>query len=199
MIKIEQLQKLYYGRKLSMWDVAKTISVTPKTVEYWMDKHNLRRRSGSESAYVKQNPNGDPFKIKNKLTKKDRELLLAGLMLYWAEGSRKNKHVIQMANLDYRLILLFIKFLKRICGVKEEKTCLNIQLYRRFDKQNTKNYWSRILKVPKRFISVNIHSDTRSKPNSQWSKYGIARIEVRNVKLKRWIDAALENYLAKWV
>ncbi len=181
-----------------MWDVAKTMSITPRTVEYWMDKHNLRRRSGSESAYVKQNPNGDPFKIKNKLAKKDKELLLAGLMLYWAEGSRKNKHVIQMANLDYRLILLFIKFLRRICDVKEEKICLNIQLYRKFNKEETKNYWSRILKVSKRFIAVNIHSDTRSKPEKQWSKYGIARIEVRNVKLKQWIDKELEKQIGKW-
>jgi len=198
MLKREVLQKLYYDKKLSMWDIAKTISVTPATVEYWMQKHDLRRRSISESAYAKQNPNGDPFKIKNKLTKKDKELLLVGLMLYWAEGSRKNKHVIQMANLDYRLILLFIKFLKRICGVKEEKICLNIQLYRRFDTEHTKNYWSRILKVPKRFIAVNIHSDARSKPERQWSKYGIARVEVRNVKLKQWIDGTLERYLSKW-
>jgi hypothetical protein len=199
MLKKEQLQKLYYGKKLSMWDIAKTLSVTPKTVEYWMDQHNLIRRSNSECAYVKQNPNGDPFKIKARLTRKDKDLLLAGLMLYWAEGSRKNKHTIQMANLDHRLILLFIKFLRRICGVKEEKICLNIQLYRKFNKEETKNYWSRILKVPKRFIAVNIHSDVRSKPTKQWSRYGIARIEVRNTKLKSWIDVALERYLDKWV
>lgn len=104
-----------------------------------------------------------------------------------------------MANLDYKLILLFIKFLRRICGVKEEKICLNIQLYRRFDKEKTRNYWSEILGVPQRFIAVNIHSDNRSKPNKQWSEYGIARIEVRNVKLKQWIDGALKNYLNKWI
>lgn len=179
-----------------MWDIAKVLSTTPATVIYWMKKYCFKRRSSSECAYVKQNPNGDPFKIKNKLTRKDKELLILGLMLYWAEGSRRNKHIIQMANLDYRLISLFIKFLKRICGIREEKVCLNIQLYRRFDKEKTRNYWSRILGVPKRYIAVNIHSDTRSKPDKQWSKYGIARIEVRNVKLKQWIDNTLDSYLA---
>jgi hypothetical protein len=197
MLRKELLRKLYYDKKLSMWDTAKVISVTPATVAYWMKKHNFIRRSISESAYVKQNPDGDPFKIRDKLTHKDKELLLCGLMLYWAEGSRRNKHTIQIANLDYRLILLFIKFLKRICGVEDRKICLNIQLYREFDRDKTKNYWSRVLSVPKRFISVHIHSDTRSKPNNQWSKYGIARIEIRNVKLKQWIDEALEYYLTK--
>lgn len=181
-----------------MWDIAKILSVTPATVEYWMQKYNFKRRSQSESAYVKQNPNGDPFRIKNKLTCRDKELLLNGLMLYWAEGSRRNKHVIQMANLDYRLILLFAKFLKRICGVRKHKLCLTVQLYRRFNKEKTRNYWSRKLGVPKRFISVQIHTDKRSKPNKQWSKNGIARIEVRNVKLKQWIDNSLEEYLVKW-
>lgn len=68
-----------------------------------------------------------------------------------------------------------------------------------FDREKTKNYWSRKLCIPKRFILVQIHSDRRSKPNKQWSKYGIARIEVRNMKLKQWIDAALKKYLNKWV
>ncbi len=199
MLKREALQTLYYDKKLSMWDISKVISVTPATVGYWMKKYDLKRRSISESAYVKQNPDGDPFKIKSKFTGSDKELLLCGLMLYWAEGSRRNKHTIQMANLDYRLILLFIKFLKRICGVKEEKICLNIQLYREFDKDKTKNYWSKTLGVPKRFIAVNVHSDNRSKPDRQWSKYGIARIEVRNVKLKQWIDNSLQEYLTKWI
>lgn len=104
-----------------------------------------------------------------------------------------------MANLDYRLILLFIKFLKRTCGVVEEKICLNIQLYRKFDKEETKNHWSTMLGVPKRFIAVNVHSDVRSKPNKQWSSHGIARIEVRNVKLKKWLDDTLEEYIAKWI
>ena len=181
-----------------MRDIARSFSVTPATVIYWMKKYNLRRCSGSECAYVKHNPEGDPFKIKKRLTKNDKELLLCGLMLYWAEGSRRNKHTIQMANLDYRLILLFIKFLKIICCLKEEKICLNIQLYKEFNREKTRNYWSRILGVPKRFISVHIHTDVRIKPNRQWSKYGIARIEIRNIKLKQWIDETLDKYLLKW-
>lgn len=199
MLEKKILQECYYYKKLSMVDTAKILNVTPATVAYWMQRHEFRRRSISEGVYIKQNPNGDPFSIKLRLTDKDKELFLAGLMLYWAEGSRRNKHTIQMANLDYRLILLFIKFLKKICGVVEEKICLNIQLYREFDKEKTRNYWSKILGVPKRFIAVNIHSDTRSKPERQWSQYGIARIEIRNVKLKQWIDSALEKYLAKWI
>ncbi len=182
-----------------MPDVAQTLSVTPAAVRYWMEKHRLRRRPNHESAYVKQNPDGGPFEIKNKLSESDRELLISCLMLYWAEGSRRNKHVIQLANLDERMLRLFVRFLRVICGVRENKLCLTVQLYRDFDKEKTKNYWSKNLRISKRFIAVNIHFDKRSKPNQQWSKYGIARIEVRNIKLKQWIDKALERYLDKWI
>ncbi|MFA5095899.1 MAG: hypothetical protein WC478_01000 [Candidatus Omnitrophota bacterium] len=164
-----------------------------------MKRHQLERRSISESVYVKLNPSGDPFSIKTQLTDRDRELLISGLMLYWAEGSRRNKHVIQLANLDHRMLLLFIKFLRNICGVKEEKLTLNIQLYKKFNKEITKNHWSQLLSIPKNLVAVNIHSDLRSKFQQQWSKYGIARIEVRNVKLKHWLDSALEEYLIKWI
>jgi len=193
------LQKLYYDKRLSMLEIARAISLTPATVKYWMDKYGLARRSASESAYVKQNPSGDPFRIKNRLSERDEKLFLSCLMLYWAEGSRRNNHVIQIANLDHRMLSIFIKFLKQICYVKEEKIRLTIQLYKEFDKKIVKNYWSKQLGVPKRFIAVNIHSDIRSKPTKQWSKYGIARIEVRNVKLKRWIDEQLERQISLWI
>ena len=198
MIDKNLLRRLYFVKKLSMWGIAKELSITPAKVVYWMKKHDLSRRSSNESAYVKLNPNGDPFHINDKLTLKNKELLLLSLMLYWAEGSRKNKHTIQLANLDYRMLKMFIKFLKIICNVREDKLCLTIQLYRHFNREKVKNYWSRTLGVPGRLIAVNIHSDARSKPNEQWSKNGIARIEVRNVKLKRWLDSMLEAYLKKW-
>lgn len=181
-----------------MFDLAGSLGVTPATVVYWMKKYDLVRRSSSESAYVKQNPAGDPFKIKNRLSKQDRELLVAALMLYWAEGSRKNKYVIQLANLDARLLAIFIKFLRTICGVKENKVCLTVQLYKEYDRNETKDYWAKTLKIPHKYITVGIHSDIRSKPEKLWSKYGIARIEVRNVKLKQWLDETLETYLKRW-
>ena len=199
MIEKRLLCEEYYKKKLSMMGIAGILGITPATVVYWMKKHGLSRRSSNESAYVKQNPHGDPFNIKTKLTVRERELFLCGLMLYWAEGSRRNKHVVQLANLDNRMLLLFVKFLRIICGVVEEKLSLNVQLYREFDKTSTKKHWSKVLSIPAYLIAVNIHSDKRSKPTQQWSRYGIARIEVRNVKLKQWIDAALDEYLNKCI
>ena len=67
MISEKILHKLYYDQKLSMVDVAAKLRTTPSKVGYWLEKYNMPRRSQSESAYAKQNPNGDPFKIKRNL------------------------------------------------------------------------------------------------------------------------------------
>ena len=184
----DQLRHLYDIKKLSMVDIARKLKVTHAKIYYWFKKYGIKRRSQSDSSYVKQNPNGDPFRIKEKLDNKEKELLVSGLMLYCAEGHRTNKHSVQLANLDHRILKIFAKFLREICGVHQNKMGLYVQLYRKFDKNTARNYWSRGLKIPKTQISICPHTDKRSKIEGQRSKFGIARIQVHNYKLKNWID-----------
>jgi DNA-binding Lrp family transcriptional regulator len=199
MLKKELLYKLYYDKRLSMWDIAKILSVTPATVIYWMEKHNLKRRSRSEGAYVKQNPNGDPFRIKKKINNKERMLLISGLMLYCGEGHRNNKYSIQLANLDHKILKIFTEFLRKICGVHKNKISLYVQLYRKFNKDAARDYWSKTLMIPKPQIYIYTHTDKRSKIEEQRSKFGIARIQVHNYKLKNWLDRKLDFYLDKLI
>ncbi len=180
---------------MSMMQIATQCHTTHPRVYYWFKKHNIKRRSWCDSAYVKHNPEGDPFEIKQNLNPIDEELLLAGLMLYWAEGHRANRYSVEIANLDHRMLKLFVKFLRQVCRMDEDKITLYVQLYKRFDKKQAKIYWSKTLKIPTSQISVNYHTDKRSKAQEQKSKFGIARIQVHNYKLKAWIDEQLANYL----
>lgn len=182
-----------------MAQVAGKLRVMPSTVEYWLKKYSIPRRSCSESAYIKQNPNGDPFKIKRRLNPQDKELLVIGLMLYWTEGSKTNKSLLQLANLDYRMLQLFLKFLRKICKIDEARLRLYVRLYKTFDREIAKIYWSRCLNIPEKQVSIYPHTDKRSKVNKQWSKYGIATLQFSNTKLKKWLDDEIESYLNKQV
>lgn len=176
-------------------DIAKQLKVTHAKIYYWIKRYRIRTRSRSESSYLKHNPNGDPFSIKKKLNNKENNLLISGLMLYAAEGHRKNKHSIQLSNLDYRILRLFVLFLREICGVCESKISLYVQVYKKFNKKEAKNYWAKVLKIPIRQIGVYTHTDKRSKMEGQKSRFGIARVQVHNYKLKKWLDKKLDYYL----
>jgi len=178
-----------------MMEIAQSQNTTHAKVYYWLKKYKINRRSWRDSAYLNHNPQGDPFCIKQKLTTNEKKLLLAGLMLYWAEGHRTNKHSVEIANLDARMLQLFAQFLRQICGLDEQKLTLYVQLFKGFDKNEARAYWSKALKICPEHIAITPHTDTRSKAQNQKSRFGIARIQVHNYKLKNWVDKQLQKYI----
>ena len=180
-----------------MMEIANRLNVTHATVNYWMNKFEIPRRSCSESAYVKLNSTGDPFKIKKRLDRTEKELLLVGLALFWSEGSKAIKGSVQLANLDHRMLQLFVKFLRKICKISEDRLRLYVRVYKKFNREKAKSYWSRKLKMSPKRISVYPHTDGRSKADKQWSKYGIGTLQFHNIKLWEWLNTSIEDYLKK--
>ncbi len=72
-----------YQKGLSMQGIADKMGWSIHKVSYWLEKYNISRRSPSEAAYLKWNPNGDPFHIKRNLTLKDHILFGLGIGLFW--------------------------------------------------------------------------------------------------------------------
>ncbi|MBI4354815.1 MAG: hypothetical protein HY597_00005 [Candidatus Omnitrophica bacterium] len=190
------LRKLYVQRGLSMMEISQALQATHATILYWMKKHKIPRRTWSESMYVKLNPDGDPFTIPRHLSARQRELLVAGILLYWAEGSKK-REALQLVNLDARMLQLFLKFLRNVCHVDERRVGVYVRVYKQFPVSAARTYWSKALQLPKSRVFVAPHTDQRSKASKQWSRYGIATLEFHNTKLKRWLDNAIEEYIGK--
>jgi len=78
----EQLIKTYESGK-SVLEVAQTLNYSPAKVRYWMNKYSIKMRGHSEAAYLKQNPNGDPFNIKVDLSPNEKILYGLGIGIYW--------------------------------------------------------------------------------------------------------------------
>ncbi|MEI6831221.1 MAG: hypothetical protein WCK61_00755 [Candidatus Omnitrophota bacterium] len=198
MVNKKKLRNLYNNKKLSMMEIAERLRVTHATIYYWLKKYKIKRRSWRDSSYIKQNPNGDPFTIKKKLNENEKGLLMCGLMLYCGEGNRSNRHSTQLANLDHRILKVFIGFLRKICGINKNKISLYVQLYKKFNRDEALEYWSKTLLIPKVQIGIYPHTDKRSKLEEQRSKFGIARIQFNNYKLKNWIEKQADYYLDKF-
>lgn len=189
------LKRLYQQKRLSMAEIAQRLGTTHAAVLYWMKKHGIRRRNWSDSAYIKQNPDGDPFSIPRRLTKQQQQLLVAGLMLYWAEGS-KAPGTVKLANLDHRMLRLFARFLREVCRVAPTRLSVYVRVHKAFDRETAHRYWAEQLGLSLKQVFVYPHTDRRSQEATQWSPYGLATLEFHNTRFKQWLVGALEEFLA---
>lgn len=79
------------------------------------------------------------------LTDQISQIILS--MLYWAEGSKRDKQV-TFANTDPKLALLFITLLRKCHQIDETRLRLKIHLHYYHKKNLMLKFWSELLDVP---------------------------------------------------
>jgi len=196
MIQKSDLIKYYEDEGLSMKDIAEKFHCSVHKIEYWMQKYSIERRSRSEALYLKNNPDGDPFCIKDDLSDEELVLLGLGLGLWWGEGSKRHAGVIRIGNSDPLLIGKFILFLEKICGVDKQKLRFGLQIFSDINPRVAKEYWIRALNVkaeqfhPKVVVTQSGKIGTYRKK----SKYGVITLYCANVKLKKAFDMLMNDF-----
>lgn len=195
---IEKIKKMYYEENKSMGEIAKTLDKSLNFVKYHMDKNSLKRRPHSQATYVKRNVR-IPFRINSNLSNYEEGLRIAGAMLYWGEGT-KNGNRVSLCNSNPQIITLFLKFLRLICGVNNDKLRLILHMY---DDQNEKEllgYWSKIAKIPStQFYKVTVAKGKKGTYKKK-SRYGTIEVRYYNTKLHKiilnWINSYFKRYNA---
>lgn len=79
-----------------------------------------------------------------------RDLLIAGIGLYWGEGSKKGNSAVRFYNSDPRIISFMMKWFKEICHIPTERFAMyvNINEIHKDRLDEVKRYWSRVTKIP---------------------------------------------------
>jgi hypothetical protein len=140
-----------------------------------------------------------PCNIKKKLTSKEKELLIAGIMLYWAEGWKKHSTYVIFSNSEPKMVQLFLKFLRKICGVQEDRIRLLLHLYEDQNEVKLKKFWSKVTKIPlSQFQATYIH---KGKPGTykKKSEYGTVFLKYGDKKLLNQILQWIDDYLNKFL
>ena len=198
MTKKEIKQKYLAGQ--SMFQIAKHFGCSVHKVVYWMKKYDINRRSRSEAIYLFNNPNGDPFSIKNNLTEEEILLKGMGLGIYWGEGNKTSKNSLRVSNTDPYLIKTFRSFLRQICQVKESKIGYAIVCFNDSDPQKVKSYWSKELKIsPEKFGKIVQVPPQGKGTYKRKSIYGVCTLRFNNTKLKRWLMDKIVKRDSAWV
>ncbi|TSC87030.1 MAG: Uncharacterized protein G01um10148_135 [Parcubacteria group bacterium Gr01-1014_8] len=84
------------------------------------------------------------------ITHKDMTYMKSLLaMLYWAEGTKHNKvSGLRFANTDPKMIFLYMALLRKCYTIDEKRLRLRIHVHHYHDIEKTKNYWSKLTKIP---------------------------------------------------
>ncbi len=78
----------------------------------------------------------------------DREKFIAGLFLYWAEGSKAKSADVNLTNTNPQMLIFFIEWLK-LLGVRKEDMKVTIILYSDMDIEKELMFWERTLGLPR--------------------------------------------------
>lgn len=192
--------KMYLSDRLSVDQISQRLGTSFWKVRYVLNKHKIIKRSISEAItnlnitkFGKR-----PFCLKRQLSSWDSNLKLAGIMLYWGEGSKTGNEV-GFSNSNPEMIKVFLLFLIKICGVEEKRIKLIIHMYPDQDRHHLENFWSAVTKIDKKmFYRTYVHKGKLGTYKNK-SKYGTVGIKYCDKKLLglilSWIDEYKDNFL----
>jgi hypothetical protein len=185
----KKLRDLYLIDKKSVADIAKIFKCSERGINYWFQKYNIPKRTISEAVYIKCNPEGDPFNVKNKLSKEEKELKSLGLGLYWGEGDKSpNNTSVRLGNTDPFLLKKFREFLRKIYNVKEEKIKYGLILFNDVKEITAINFWKNHLGIKRKQLGkITIVPPQGKGTYKRKSEYGVLIIIFSNKKLKEQI------------
>lgn len=193
------IEDLYYGKEMSMQAIASKLGVSIDAVCYFMRKYHLRRRTVSENEVIKFEKKPLSYRIKNKLSVFEKRLKLAGVMLYWAEGYKTAKSMgIDFANSDLTMIVVFINFLRKVCGVDENRLRVLLYCYSNQNVNELVDFWSKTTKIPKSQFTKPYVRDDFNPAKEGKMKYGMVHIRYSDKKLlallMEWISEFKKEY-----
>ena len=141
--------------------------------------------------------------IKEIKTLSRNELLLVGTILYWGEGTKsfgkQNISGIALSNSDPNIISCFMKFIRKILGVKDEKIRAGVQIHPNINVGKAKSFWAKGTSLPRDrfYITEQVSRAGQFKRTKRFLPFGTCTIKVNNrllfYKIKGYIDGVADK------
>lgn len=124
----------------------------------------------------------------------DREIFIAGLFLYWGEGSKTKNSSICVSNTNPSIIKFFILWATKTLNVPRDKFRIIVHLYENMNIKKELNYWSKLLEIPlNQFYKPYIKKNNNPKLIHKGShEHGTCNISVNGVNLAEHILMAIK-------
>jgi len=76
-----------------------------------------------------------------------REMLIAGIFLYWGEGGKTMPYTISLTNTDPKMIRFYMHWLSQL-DVPKDRIKVRLHLYSDMNVQEMMKYWAQLTKLP---------------------------------------------------
>jgi len=132
-----------------------------------------------------------------------KDLMLIGITLYWAEGSKQKEHdpskQVIFSNSDPKMIQIFLKWLKECLGIPSERIVFEIYIHKTHKKsiEELSTYWSNVTgfpisKLQKVYYKKNKVHSIRKNRGIDYS--GVLRVSVtKSTDLNRQITGWIQG------
>ena len=132
------------------------------------------------------------------MTGKDKELRIAGLMLYRGEGTKYGNNVFDLANSYPEMIKFFLQMLRRIYGILEEKLRVLLYCYADQNVDELKKFWVKVTDInEKQFIKPYIRQDYKESKKGKMS-FGLIHVRYHDKKLYNLLRVDTENIVSSF-
>ena len=158
----ERAITLRLKERLGYGEIAKRLNVPKSTLSYWLKDLPLSPERVTElrrQAWSRGEASREQFRQTMRAKRATKEKLLyqtiqkqfkkvsrqsyfvAGLMLYLAEGEKKSREAISLANTDPAIISFFIRWCQEFLAVPIEKMHAQLHLYETMDITRERTFW----------------------------------------------------------
>jgi hypothetical protein len=128
--------------------------------------------------------------------------LVAGAMLYWAEGSKTVG--LAVTNSDERIILFMIKWLKKFLDVDIERIKAHLHIHEKDEDLEIKKYWSNLTGIPLKNFGKSFIKPRGTGHRKNILPHGIIRIQVYGTgmedyryRIMTWVEEISKFIIAK--
>lgn len=197
---------------MSYSQIRENLAVSKSTLSLWLREHPLSRerinelRGNSEQRIERcrntkrRNRQLRLDKVFDSSSKRiktlnEREFYVAGLLLYWAEGTKAARGSVCMTNTDPAMLSFFISWLVSI-GVDRSRIRGYLHLYEDMDIAYETRYWAEILCLPESsFRKPYIKASEQSKRKNYKGRFGhgTCNVYVHDIKIYEEVMAGVQH------
>lgn len=197
--KLTLVKKLYYKDGLSMKMVGSELDVFIDAVVYFMRRHKLKRRTLKEDSVIRFKNKPLSYNLRKNLNTEQKVLKAIGVILYRGEGYKTEKSKgIDLANSDVSMVLVFMRFLREICGINEKRLRILLYCYSNQNPKNLIKFWSKVTKISEnQFTKPYVRNDFKANKVGKMPK-GMIHLRYADKKLLAVVMSWIGEYIKKY-